>query len=192
MNLFMETTQSTPTPWSILHLRNFCFVLVGIILLVYPAQASTLYTGLLAGLFLLAGLSTALLGLRMRQLKKQADLWLILSSLRDISFGIFLFVQIDQPLLTLLAALGFWAVVFAFLQSVEAMYYFLGTRSKRSSGYWVEITHFTCVLIAGAFAFVLVMHPETSQSSLGYVGVFPIVLGILLALLTQRLIQTNA
>lgn len=188
----METTNSIPTPWSILHLRNICFILVGIILLVYPPQASSLYTGLLAGLLLLAGLSTALLGLRMRQLKRQADLWLILASLRDVLFGIFLFTHLDQPLLTILATLGLWALVFAFLQSVEAMYYFLGTRSKRSSGYWVEITHFTCVLVAGAFAFILVMHPANPQPSLGYVGLFPIALGVFLALLTQRLIQTNA
>lgn len=192
MNIRMETTNSTQTPWSILHIRNVCFILMGIVLLVYPAQVSALHTGLLAGLLLLAGLSTALLGLRMRHLKQQADIWLILSSLRDLLFGIFLFTQLSQPLQTTLATLGFWAIVFAFLQSVEAMYYFLGTRSAKASGYWIEITHFTLVLVAGAFAFMLVMRPESSQSELSYVGLFPIGIGILLGLLTLRLTQTNA
>ena len=187
----METINSKNTPWGMLHVRNICYVLMGAVLLLYPDRASGLHTGLLGSLLVVAGLSMALLGVRMRQLKQSADLWLILGSMRDIIFGVTLLVQLDESLVTILGTLGFWALVFAFLQSVEAMYYFLGTRSNKSTGYWIEITHFSCVLVAGGFAFVLVLHPDSKQPSLGYVGLFLIGLGLLLFLLTQRLRQIN-
>ena len=183
----METTNAPASPWWLMHLHNGCYALMGVVLLIHPAQASALHTGLLGALLLGAGLSTALLGIRRRQAGQADNYWFILSSLRDSLFGLFLLVEIGSPLKMMVNILGLWAIIYAFLQSIEAMFYFLGTRSNEDKDYWVEVIHFICVFIAGGFAFILVMRPEGLQTSLGFVGLFLIALGMVQALLTQRL-----
>lgn len=183
----METTNPNLTAWWLMHVHNLCYVLIGVVLLIYPAQVSSLHTGLLGGLLLGAGISTATLGVRRRRLKLPDNSWFTLSGVRDIIFGGLLLTALDQPLHTMVNLLGAWALVYAFLQSIEAMFYFLGTRSRATGGYWVEAIHFVSVLLAGGFAFMLVMRPDGLRTSLDFVGLFLIGLGIAQMLLTRRL-----
>ena len=183
----METINPKAAPWWLMHVHNGCYILMGVVLLIYPLLASALHAGLLGGLLLLAGISTVRLGIRRRQLKQSDNSWFTLSGVRDIIFGILLLTAFDEPRQMMVNLLGVWAVVYAFLQAIEAMFYFLGTRSGKTQGYWVEVIHFFCVLIAGGFAFVLVMRPEGLQPSLDLVGLFLIGLGIMQVLLTRRL-----
>ncbi|AUD05871.1 DUF308 domain-containing protein [Spirosoma pollinicola] len=180
------TKKQTPPGW-LTHLHSGCYVLMGLILFMYPIQASTLYTGLLGGLLVLAGLSTAWFGYRRRQGGQRDNSWYLLSSIRDSLFGLTLLVEMDSSLKTTVNILGLWAIIYAFLQAIEAMFYFLGTRANDDKDYWVEVIHAVCVLLAGGFAFVLIMRPEGQPTSLQFGSLFLIGLGIIQGVLTQRL-----
>ena len=162
---------------------------MGVVLFIHPNQASTLHEIGLGGLLFLAGLSTAWFGYRRRQGGQRDNSWFILSSIRDSLFGLALLIEIGSPLKTMVNILGLWAIMYAFLQAIEAIFYFLGTRANDDKDYWVEVIHFFCVLIMGGFAFTLLMRPEGLQTSLGFVGLFLVGLGAIQVLLTWRLMH---
>lgn len=170
-----------------MHVHNACYVLMDIVLLVHPTQASTPHALLLGGLLLLAGATTLALGIHRRRTKQGDNDWFILSSTRDILFGVTLLIQAGQPLATLVNILGLWGIMYAFSQAIEAIFYFLGTRNDQKEDYGIELIHAACVLIAGGFAFTLIMRPEGLPASLGFVGLFLILLGLAQGLLTRRL-----
>ncbi|WP_041951888.1 DUF308 domain-containing protein [Spirosoma spitsbergense] len=176
-------TRKHVQPWWLMHLHNGCYVLMGIVLMIHPLQASLLYTGLLGGLLLLAGLSTADMSRRLHNSGQANTTWLILSSIRNGLFGLTLLVTMGSPLSTMVNILGLWGLVYAFLQAIEALFYFLGTRVSQDKDYWVEVIHFFCVLVSGGFAYVLIMLPN----SLGMAALFLIGLGIIQVVLTYRL-----
>ena len=183
----MKTYDLHATPWWLMHVHNACYTLMGIVLLLHPAKSSFLHAALLGGLLAGAGVCTLLLGWQRRQAGQFDSYWFILSSLRDIIFGTLILLQMQQPRQALIDGLGFWALVYAFLQAIEANFYFLGTRSNGDKDYWVEVIHFICVFIAGGFAFLLLMRPGGAQASLPYVGLFLVALGLVQIVLTQRL-----
>lgn len=183
----MTTISLKPNALWLMHTHDLCYVLMGLVLLVYPTQSSQLYTCLLGSLLLLAGLSTAGVSIRRRQMKQTDNYWFILSGIRDTIFGFILLITSGGSLKIMVNVLGMWGIMYAFLQAIEALFYFLGTRSNADKDYGVEFIHFFCVLIAGGFAFTLVMRPEGLQTSLGFVGLFLVGLGIIQAILTQRL-----
>lgn len=184
----METiTQKQIQPWWLMQLHNGCYVLMGLLLFSYPAQFSTLYTGLLGGLLLLAGLSTAWFSYRRRQNDQRDNSWYLLSSIRDMLFGLALLVKMNSSLNTMVNVMGLWSILYAFLQAIEAMFYFLGTRANADKDYWVEGIHAGCVLLTGGFAFVLLMQPDGQPSSFQFGSLFLIGLGIVQGVLTQRL-----
>ena len=185
-------TQKHGQPWWLMHIHNGCYVLMGLVLMLYPIQASLLHTGLLGGLLLLAGLSTAVMSIRLRKSGQAEATWLILSSLRNSLFGLTLLVEMGSSLNTMVNILGLWGLVYAFLQAIEAIFYFLGTRASQDKDYWVEVIHFFCVLVAGGFAFVLIIRPMSLPNSLGMAGFFLIGLGIIQVVLTQRLRAAGA
>lgn len=180
-------TKKRTYPWWLTHLHNACYAGMGIILLIHPAQGSIRHEIGLGSLLLIAGLCTGLFGLRRRQLGERDNYWFILSSLRDIAFGIALLVMVGNSLQTMINVLGLWAIVYAFLQAIEANFYFLGTRSNEDKDYGVEVIHFICVFIAGGFAFLSIMRPEGFPDSLRYVGLFLVGLGLAQAVLSWRL-----
>ncbi|GAB4019324.1 hypothetical protein GCM10028808_56710 [Spirosoma migulaei] len=173
-------------------MHDISYTLMGVILLIHPTKASPLTTGLLGSLLLLAGLSTSWLSMRRRQLNQPNDYWLLLSSGRNTLFGVMLLANLGKALPTVINLLGMWAILYAFLQALEAMFYFLGTRTKGGTDFEVQLIHVLCVLISGGFAFVLLMQPVGIAASLRFVGLFLIVLGIIQSALTQRLKATSA
>ncbi|ADB42893.1 hypothetical protein Slin_6949 (plasmid) [Spirosoma linguale DSM 74] len=187
----MKTLHHPAQPWWLMHLHNVCYALMGVALLIHPTETSPLRTGLLGGLLLLAGICTLTLGMRRRQRGDTDNLWFILSSGRDIIFGIWLLAVMNQPMGAMINTIGLWAIIYAFLQAIEANFYFLGTRANEDKDYWVEVIHFACVFIAGGFAFLLIMRPDGLTASLGYVGLFLVGLGLVQELLT-RMLQRDA
>ncbi|GAB3641991.1 DUF308 domain-containing protein [Spirosoma arcticum] len=179
--------QKQNQPWWLRYIHNACYGLMGVVLLVNPTQASMLHEALRGSLLGLAGLATALFGIRRHQYGERDNYWFILSSIRDMLFGIALLIIVGDSLRTMVNLLGLWAIIYAFLQAIEANFYFLGTRSIEAKVYWVELIHFFCVLVAGGFAYTLVMRPEGLVASMGFVGLFLIGLGILQCVLTWRL-----
>lgn len=174
-------------PWWLMHLHNGCYVLMGLVLIMHPLQASRLHTGLLGGLLLLAGLSTTVMSIRLRKSGQAEATWLILSSLRNSLFGLTLLVEMGSSLNTMVNILGLWGLVSAFLQAVEAMFYFLGVRAGQNKDYWVEVIHFICVLVAGGFSYVLIIRPGNWFDLLITAGLFLIGLANIQIVLTQRL-----
>ena len=189
----MATTRNkmAPRTWWLMHLHNACYALIGVVLLIRPTESSALRAGLVGGVLLLAGLCTLTMGLRRRQRGEADNLWFMLSSSRDIIFGILLLVELAEPMPTMVNLLGLWAVIYAFLQAIEANFYFLGTRANEDKDYWVEVIHFGCVFIAGGFAFLLIMRPDGLATSLHVVGLFLVGLGLAQEVLT-RLLQRDA
>ena len=189
----METIPQshTTTSWWLMHLHNAAYALMGVILLLYPTQHSTLHMGLLGTLLLLAGACTLALGTRRRRLRQADNDWFILSSLRDGIFGLLLLFYLNSPVQMMVNLLGLWAIIYAFLQAIEANFYFLGTRSNDDKDYRVEVIHFICVFIAGGVAFLLIMRPDALDTSLGFVGFLLIALGLVQEVLTHRLQQAN-
>lgn len=186
-SIMESITKKHVQPWWLMHLHNGCYVLMGLVLILHPLQASRLYTGLLGGLLLLAGLSTAAMSIRLRKSGQADATWLILSSFLNGLFGLTLLVEMGSSLNTMVNILGLWALVYAFLQAIEAIFYFLGTRASQDKDYWVEVIHFFCVLVAGGFAFILIIRPMSLLNSLEIAGFFLIGLGNIQVVLTQRL-----
>ncbi|AUD05416.1 MULTISPECIES: DUF308 domain-containing protein [Spirosoma] len=181
-----NTIKTATQPWWLMGLHGGFYAGMGLVLLIHPTTASLLHALLLGGLLLAAGVCTMILGFR-RKRHEQVDSWFIISGIRDSIFGVALLVEAGQPLAMIVNILGLWGIVYAFLQAIEAIFYFLGTRSDEKEDYGVEIIHAICVLVAGGFAFSLVMRPDGLQTSLGFVGLFLLVLGGLQGLLTDRL-----
>lgn len=180
-------TQKQAQPWWLMQLHNLCYALMGVTLLIYPMRSSALHTGLLGGLLLLAGFSTALLSSRLSRSGQIDSIWFTLSSIRNLIFGLILLVDMGSSVQTMVNILGLWAIVYAFMQAIKAMFYFLGTRYNQDKDYWVEVIHFVCVFITGGFAFVLIMRPAGLPTSLGFSGLFLLGLAIIQVVLTQRL-----
>ena len=170
-----------------MRLHNICYVGMGVVLFVHPAKATGLHTALLGGLLLGAGVAISVLSVRRRRSGRADKGWYVLSSIRDIFFGVLLLADISDPLRSMVNILGAWAIFYAFLQAIEAMFYFLGTQGKEDKAYWIEVIHGVCVLIAGGIAFALIMRPADSSNSFNLAGSFLIALGLAQSLLTYRL-----
>ncbi|GAB4019381.1 hypothetical protein GCM10028808_56950 [Spirosoma migulaei] len=157
------------------------------LLLLFMNPIQTPGTGLLSGLLVLAGFSRVIVSSRRRHKGQPNNNWFVLASIRDILFGLTLLTMMDVSLKSLVNSLGLWALIYAFVQAVETMFYFLGTPASATKGYWVGVIHFICVLLAGGFAFMLMLGPQERQTALRFGSLFLIGLGIVQGLLTHQL-----
>ena len=168
--------------------RGIAYVLIGVLMFVFAKTYST-ESGYVLGLMAMsAGICQLVFSLTNRQIDRNY-IWGLLHGITDLGFGIAIFVFAKGTVKGFVDVLGFWAVMYAFLQAVQAMYVFLGARTGNVPNYGTAIIHFLNVLVAGGLAFNLVLHPEGFNTSLGLSGLFPIVLGVLIIVLTQRLKQ---
>ncbi|GAB3507144.1 hypothetical protein GCM10027341_41210 [Spirosoma knui] len=115
------------------------------------------------------------------------NMWGILHGIADLGFGIAMFIYSQGTIKGFVDVLGFWAMMYAFLQAVQAMYAFLSARGGTGVNLPSVLVHFANVLIAGGLTFTLLLRPAGFDSTLGYVGVFPIILGALIIVLTQQM-----
>ena len=164
--------------------RGVFYILMGGALFLY-ANTFTPMAGRVIGFFvLLAGG----VGLGYWVFNRQADqnnLWSLLHGLNDVVFGFVFLFTAGSGLKNFVDMLGFWAVMYAFLQAVQAMYLAL---MQGGSSLTVKVIHFLSVVTAGYLAFDILLRPNGLFDSMGITGFFPIVLGILLIVL-QRLTQ---
>lgn len=171
-------------PWLSLA-RGIFYILLGGAMFVY-ANTFSQGTGRVLGIItLLAGSVGLSYGLMNRQ-QDPNTIWSILHGLSDIAFGITFMVVAGNGLKSFLDMLGFWAVMFAFLQSVQAMYVAL---MAGGSSLVTKAIHFASVALAGYLSFTILLRPTGLINSLGMMGFFPIGLGILIIVLARRSAQ---
>jgi uncharacterized membrane protein HdeD (DUF308 family) len=180
----MNNQQQLRHRW-LLMARGACYILLGAGMFVY-SMTFTPTTGRILGIVtVLAGLA----GLAYARLNSRADpnnFWVVLHGLNDLIFGVVFLLKADNGLIAFVDMLGFWAVIYAFLQAVRAMYAAL---MEGGSSLLTKVLHFLSVAAAGYLAFDIIMRPIGLIDSLGIMGFFPMALGafvILLARLSQE------
>lgn len=165
--------------------RGALYILIGIMMFVFASSYSAQSGHIIGGLAVLAGVCQLIFGF-INQRSITNDIWSLLHGITDVAFGIGIFVYSSDTVKGFVDVLGFWAMMIAFLQAVQAMYVFLAPRAAgvvSSTGF----VHFVSVLVAGGLAFTLLLRPAGFDDSLNFIGAFPIVLGILIIIQVQRM-----
>ncbi|WP_229365840.1 HdeD family acid-resistance protein [Fibrisoma montanum] len=171
--------------WWLMMARGVLYILIGAVMFVF-ANAYTAQSGAILGtLAALAGACQLAFSFT-NQRKDKNHIWGVLHGLADVAFGVAIFLFSDGTVKGFVDVLGFWAMMYAFLQAVQAMYTFMAARGAGVvSG--TSVVHFANILVAGGLAFSLLLRPAGFDNSLGYVGIFPILLGVLIIVLTQQM-----
>ncbi|QJW91747.1 hypothetical protein HNV11_21365 [Spirosoma taeanense] len=181
----MEHTHPAPRWWLLLA-RSAIYVLIGILMFVFAASY-TAQSGYIIGILaILAGVGQLVFSFANRGTESN-NLWGILHGLTDLAFGIAIFAFSQGTIKGFVDVLGFWAMMYAFLQSVQAMYAFLAARGGTGVNLSSVFVHFANVVTSGALTFMLLLRPAGFDETLSYVGVFPIVLGVLIFILTNQM-----
>jgi uncharacterized membrane protein HdeD (DUF308 family) len=182
------TQQFIGQRWWLLTARAGLYVLFGIVMFVF-ASSFTAQSAVMLGVVLIgAGLAGLVFGLTNGGIPT-GNFWLLLTSGFDVAFGITILADATGTIKGFVDILGFWAMVYAFLQSVQAMYVFMSERTAGKANYPVWVLHFASLAVSGALTFNLLLRPAGFATSLGYSGLFPIALGVLLFLINNRLRQ---
>ena len=168
-----------------LYVRGVIYVIIGMVMFVFANTYSSISSIVIGVLALLAGGGQLVFSFaNQRSLKN--NVWGMLHGITDLAFGVAMLVYSEGTVGGLVDVLGMWAVMYAFLQSVQAMYAFMAVRGPG----WVSgtsIVHFLNVLTAGGLAFMLLQYPAGFYDSLQYIGIFPIVLGALIIVLVRQM-----
>ncbi len=169
----------------LLYVRGVVYIIIGVVMFVFATTYSSTSGIIIGVLALLAGgCQLAFSFANQRDLKN--NIWGILHGIVDLIFGVAMFIYSQGTVTGLVDVLGMWAVMYAFLQSVQAMYAFIAARGPG----WVSgtsIVHFLNVLTAGGLAFMLLQYPGGFNESLQYIGIFPILLGALIIVLVRQM-----
>lgn len=172
--------------WWLLTARGALYILIGAVMFVFANTYSALTGHIIGVLAILAGLCGLGFAFTNQRAEKN-NIWGILHGLTDVAFGIAIWVYSEGTIKGLVDVLGFWAMMYAFLQAVQAMYVMFSAKSAGGMNYPGKVIHFLNVLVAGGFAFMLLLRPQGFSDSLGLAGFFPIALGVLIIVLTQQL-----
>lgn len=165
--------------------RGAIYILIGIFMFVFASSYSAQSGYIIGGLAIAAGLCQLVFSFSNQQAEKN-NIWGILHGISDVGFGIAIVVFSGGTIKGFVDVLGFWAMMYAFLQAVQAMYTFLAARGAGVVSS-TSLIHFANVLVAGGLTFTLLLRPAGFDDSLGFVGIFPIILGVLIIVLTQRM-----
>ena len=181
--LVMNNPQQLRNGW-ILTVRGVFYILMGTALFFFANSFSATSGRIIGGITLLAGVAGFIYGYTNRKADSN-NIWSLLHGLNDAVFGFVFLFSASNGFKNFVDMIGFWAVLFAFLQSVQAMYVAL---MQGGSSLPVKAIHFVMVFVTGYMAFNILLRPIGLFNSLGITGFFPIVLGILVIVL-QRLSQ---
>lgn len=177
-------TQNHSTPWGFLLTKGLIYVLIGVYMLAFAQSFTPLSGQILGGLFILAGILQFLFSGRNHS-TDNSNIWGYAYGLNDVGFGIAIVVDSLGDTTTIVETLAFWAMVYAVLQSVQAMYSFIAARGGPGIPVTNMLIHAACVLVAGGMSYVLLSFTTEFDESLRLVGLFPIGLGISIFVLTQ-------
>lgn len=181
----MEQENKVQRQW-LLTVRGIAYISIGVLMFFFTNTYSAEIGYILGFLALGAGICQLMFSTA-NKLTDRNYIWGLLHGIADTIFGVAILVYANGTVRGFVDVLGLWATMYAFLQAVQAMYVFLGARTGNSPNYATAIIHFINVLVAGGLAFNLVLRPTGFDTSLGFSGIFPIILGALILILTQRL-----
>ena len=151
------------------------------------ANSYTTQSGQLIGVFaLVAGICQLLFSFTNRG-GESNNIWGVLHGLTDVAFGVAMFVYSKGTIKGFADVLGFWAMMYAFLQAVQAMYAFMAARGGTGVHLASVAIHLANVFTAGALTFMVLLRPAGFADSLGLAGLFPLILGVLIIVLTQQM-----
>lgn len=158
--------------------------LIGVLLFRFTDISHTSTYGI-GALMLVSGICSIWAGTANRRTEEFAS-WLIIGGLIDAAFGVAALVVADGTLQSVRDLIGFWAVVFSFLQAAQAIYSYIGPSGVRfESG--TKLAHILLVATSLWLAFDLLMKPGATTNSVGLTGLLPIVMGGLLIMLIVKL-----
>lgn len=179
----MNNPQQLRNGW-MLAARGVFYILMGGALFLFANTFTPSSGRVIGAITLLAGVVGFGYGLTNRQADSNS-IWSTLHGLNDFVFGAVFLIVANSGFKNFVDMLGFWAICYAFLQSVQAMYVAL---MQGGSSLAVKAVHFLSVVVTGYLAFNILLRPIGLVDSLGITGFFPIALGILIIVL-QRLTQ---
>lgn len=171
---------NTAPRWWLLLIRGPVYLLIGAFIFMI-ANAYTAQSGLIVGALLtLAGLGQLGFSLTNRGADSN-NIWGFMYSTADIVFGLAICVFANKTQADFTDTLGFWAMIYAFLQAVQAMYASMAARSGTGVHLSSSVVRFASVLTMGAMAYGLLF-----IDSLSFAGVLLFVFGGLTIVLTQQ------
>jgi uncharacterized membrane protein HdeD (DUF308 family) len=181
----MEHTHSTTQRSWLLFARGILYILIGGTMFIFANSYSAQSGHIIGSLAVLAGVCQLVFSFTKNNTDKN-NFWGILHGIADVGFGIAIFLFSNGTVKGFVDVLGFWAMMYAFLQAVQAMYAFMAARGNGTfSG--TNIIHFANVLVSGGLTFTLLLRPAGFDDSLDFIGIFPILLGVLIIILTRQM-----
>ena len=182
----MTPENSTRHLWLLIS-RGSIYMLIGVMLFVF-SNTFTVQSGHIIGVLALTARACGLAFSLLNQAADRNRLWGVLHGLNDIVLGGAILFFADGTIRGFVDVLGLWAMLYAFLQSVQAMYAFIGGRGAMKADFLNrKVAHFLSVAVAGVLTYTLIFSPAGFQESLGFVGVFPIALGVLIIVMALQL-----
>ena len=172
--------------WWLLLTRGAVYVLVGIAMFVSANSYSQQLGHIVSALVILAGICQLLFSFTNRG-PENNNIWGILHGVTDLAFGVAMYIYSKDTIMGFGDMLGFWAMIYACLQVVQAMYASMDARGTSGVHLSTMIVHFANVLIAGGMSYVLLLSNDNSTSSFGLIGLFPALLGVLILILAQQM-----
>lgn len=181
----MEHTNSTTQRWWLLIARGVLYILIGGTLFAFANSYSEQSGHIIGAMAVIAGVCQLIFSFTNQQAEKN-NIWGILHGIADVGFGVAIFIFSKGTIKGFVDVLGFWAMMYAFLQAVQAMYSFMAARGAGGTSS-TSFVHFANVLVAGGLTFTLLLRPAGFDDSMGFIGIFPILLGILIIIMTRQM-----
>jgi uncharacterized membrane protein HdeD (DUF308 family) len=176
--------QSGPKHWWLLSFRGLLVGLLGLLLLVSSTVQHTTISYGMGALMLVSGICAFWFGV-VNQRTEKTGLWLMMGGFMDIVLGVVMCMYATGSMANSIALLGLWALLFAFLQAVQAIYAFISVGA--GPDYPGKIIHVLLVLASGGLAFTLLMRPGNAQSLGTISGLWLFVMSALLVILAAEL-----
>lgn len=172
--------------WWLLIVRGLSYLALGVTLFFFinsPARLPAQMTGILMIVAGICGCIYAIYTLR----DDRNYFWELLRSFFDLGFGIAFLIYSKSKGSGFPEAFGFWAILNASLQTVQAIYVSMLTGVKQPRNVFGTQVHHVGVLVAIALAY-LVLSPPANEISWGLVGSAMLILGliILISAIQQR------
>jgi uncharacterized membrane protein HdeD (DUF308 family) len=180
----MEHNNPTTQRSWLLIARGVLYILIGGAMFVFASSYSAQSGHIIGAMAVIAGVCQLIYSFTNQTQKN--NIWGILHGLTDLGFGVAIFIFSEGTIKGFVDVLGFWAMMYAFLQAVQAMYAFMAARGANTVG-TTNAIHFANVLMAGGLTFTLLLRPAGFDDSLDFIGIFPIILGILIIVLARQI-----
>ncbi|WP_461050463.1 DUF308 domain-containing protein [Spirosoma arcticum] len=181
----MERNNPTTQRWWLMIARGVLYILIGAAMFVFANSYSAQSGHVIGAMAAIAGICQLIFSFTNQQADKN-NIWGVLHGVTDVGFGVAIFIFSEGTIKGFVDVLGFWAMMYAFLQAVQAMYSFMAARGAGVVSN-TSFIHFGNVLVAGGLTFTLLLRPAGFDDSMGFIGIFPIILGILIIVLTRQM-----